>query len=240
MYCTLTHEVLFHINIASERILPVFLSEEKRQKMCGKAAGQPRLPADPSSSMGPALFWLGNSDAEFSLPGAFTRSVCSSVSAQVPSDLSAQCPYGHCSSFSVHLLQDLKRVYYKIMFFLSRWSVGLLFPKSKISEQIFVSCLVKSMCLFLVGANKIKMAQWVPRLRSPLKPCSIRSDIVWLATLIHPTKVTITSQILQALLSTEVISGILMLPIFYSPTDYTAEWRTTNCLSSCSLSYNRL
>lgn len=35
--------ILFHINIASERILPVSLNEEDREKMCGKAAGQALL-----------------------------------------------------------------------------------------------------------------------------------------------------------------------------------------------------
>lgn len=117
--------ILFHINIASERILPVSLNEEDREKMWGKAAGQPYLPVDTSSSIDPSLFWLRNSDADFSLPCAFTRSrsMCNSVSAQAPStdivsnsqfSLFGTSKYFALKSFSksIIIFQDRQLVWY--------------------------------------------------------------------------------------------------------------------------------
>lgn len=197
MYCTLTHDGFVSYKHCLRKDFTCFSQWRKETENVWESSWTASSASGSQQLNGPSLVLTGEFRCWIQPAGCLHKeyvklSVC-------PSPF-----YRHCSSFSVHL-QDLKRVCYKIIFFLSRWTVSLLFPKSKIFVQIFVSCLVKSMCLFLVGANKIKMAQWVPRLRSSLKPCSIRSDTVWLATLIHLTKMTITSQILQAVLSTEVI-----------------------------------
>lgn len=118
MYCTLTHDGFVSYKHCLRKDFTCFSQWRKKTENVWESSWTASSASGSQQLNGPSLVLTGEFRCWIQPARCLHKeyvklSVC-------PSPF-----YRHCSSFSVHLLQDLKRVCYKIIFFLSRWAVSL-------------------------------------------------------------------------------------------------------------------